>query len=807
MARAGFAGASQGEHLPMSKTMFAQKEAIPGHARLLAQPAYEKLLAAEPILRRLIPIIITIFLIFVAFSRIVHLYDLRLERDAEARDMMTMVATVIADRLAAGEPTLPADGYRMAVQTLLDNALPGAALDGGRRILVTDPTGRIVATAPRSLTDEGRNFDDAVRDAQPMVIFGERAGVLPVTLEEGGPALGTLRQLSGGLGYVAVVAPQSAIYQGWRDDVSLNVTVFVGTSAILLVILYGYFAQSARARQADRIYHETYARFDTALRRGRCGLWDWDVARGRLFWSKSMFELVGMAPRDALLGFGEVNALIHPDDGDLMDLVEALYETGETTVDRMFRMRKAGGGYVWLRIRVELVDAEEAEPHLIGIAVDVTEQMRLAESSRTADLRLRDAIETISEAFVLWDADNRLVMCNSKYQQLHGIPDAALEAGTPYAHVIAAGHQPIVRTQIPTDERHEAGGRSFEAQLNDGRWLQINERRTRDGGMVSVGTDITTIKRHEEKLIDGERRLMATIADLRQSRQKLEQQARTLEVQSNENEELAQKYAAEKDRANAANQAKSEFLANISHELRTPLNAIIGFSEIMRTGLFGPLGSPRYLEYCDDIHASGNFLLNVINDVLDMSRIEAGRMALDFEPLPLDQIVEEASRVIGAEAELRHLTVDADVEADLKLVADRRAVKQMVLNLLSNAVKFTPDGGRVNIRARHIGEAVTISIEDTGIGIPKDALKKLGRPFEQVQNQFTKSHKGSGLGLAITRSLAELHGGAMRIRSHEGKGTIVSIRLPLRVPAGPPTPTGASAGAALRLGASAEPSR
>ena len=158
-------------------------------------------------------------------------------------------------------------------------------------------------------------------------------------------------------------------------------------------------------------------------------------------------------------------------------------------------------------------------------------------------------------------------------------------------------------------------------------------------------------------------------------------------------------------------------------------------------------------------------------------------------------------------SELRHLTVDADVEADLKLVADRRAVKQMVLNLLSNAVKFTPDGGRVNIRARHIGEAVTISIEDTGIGIPKDALKKLGRPFEQVQNQFTKSHKGSGLGLAITRSLAELHGGAMRIRSHEGKGTIVSIRLPLPPTAQLEPPTGASAGVALRLGASAEPSR
>jgi len=800
MARAETASASASERMPIAGMLFRRKQMIKGHARLLAKPAYEKLVSAEPILRRCIPVLIILFLLIVALARFIQLYDLRMERENQARDMMGMVASYLAQSLDQAEPTLPTDRYQMAVQNALDNFVPQSAANAGERIYVADATGRVIATAPRSVTEEGRNFSEIVSGAQPLVIFGDRAGVLKVSVDGDQAAFATLRHLNGRLGFVAVATPLPAIYRDWRADVSLNVSVFVGTSGILLVILYGYFSQSARAQEADEIYQETYDRFDTALRRGRCGLWDWDVARGRLFWSKSMFELVGLPPRDTLLGFGEVNELVHPDDGDLMNLVEALYEANETTVDRMFRMRKADGSYVWLRIRVELVDADGTEPHLIGIAVDVTEQMRLAESSRTADIRLRDAIETISEAFVLWDTQNRLVMCNSKYQQLHGIPDSALEAGTPYAQVIAAGRQPVVQAQIPSEGSAEEGARSFEAQLNDGRWLQISERRTKDGGFVSVGTDITTIKRHEEKLIDGERRLMATIADLRQSRQKLEQQAQEMV-------ELAEKYSEQKDRAEAANRTKSEFLANISHELRTPLNAIIGFSEIMQSGLFGPLGSPKYGEYCQDINASGNFLLNVINDVLDMARIEAGRMTLDMHPLRLDEIVDEATRVMSPEASARKVTIAADLEDALDLTADRRAVKQMVLNLLSNAVKFTPENGHVAVRARKIGNAVTLTIEDNGIGIPKEALKKLGQPFEQVQNQFTKSHKGSGLGLAITRSLAELHGGAMRIRSHEGKGTIVSIRLPLQRTAQLEPPTGASAGVALRLGASAEPSR
>jgi two-component system cell cycle sensor histidine kinase PleC len=366
---------------------------------------------------------------------------------------------------------------------------------------------------------------------------------------------------------------------------------------------------------------------------------------------------------------------------------------------------------------------------------------------------------------VLWDADNRLVLCNSNFQSLHHLPDEAIEVGASYEAVVAAGSKPLVHNKVITGGPNVPGAQTFEVQLEDGRWLHISERRTKDGGYVSVGTDITALKTHEERLVDSEKRLMATVSDLRTSQQRTA--------------DLAEKYAAEKTRAEEANQAKSKFLANMSHELRTPLNAIIGFSEIMESGMFGPLGAEKYQEYCSDIHGSGQYLLDVINDILDMSKIEAGRIRLDFEDLALDPLLAESMRVVAARADEKQLTLNARISPDLHLRADRRALKQIALNLLSNAVKFTPSGGRVSVRGRAAKECIVLAIADSGIGIARDALDKLGRPFEQVESQFSKSHQGSGLGLAIAKSLVELHGGRMCIRSTLGRGTMVVVRLPL----------------------------
>jgi two-component system cell cycle sensor histidine kinase PleC len=755
-----------------------RSDSIKGLAQAIAKPAYRRLLTAEPALRRAVPALIIAFLVTIAVGAFVQVLDHRRQAIADASKDIETIAEVLSDRFDRPRREDGAPLARVA-QRILDQARTARTTAAGRSILVSNPEGVIVAALPAASGMVGRKLLDVLGEAQPLTTLGVDAGVLEILLADETRALATVRQLHPPYGQLAVLQGYSEALAAWRSDTTLTVTLSATTGFVLLILGFAFHWQATRAREADLIYDTVRSRIDTALNRGRCGLWDWDIASGRIFWSHSMFAMLGLEPKDDLMPFGEVSALVHPDDIDLYTLAAQLAEDKTRAIDHDFRMHHASGKWVWLRARCELVQQpDEPGLHLIGIAVDVTEQKGLVEKTVAADLRLRDAIETIPEAFVLWDAENRLVLCNSNFQMLHNLPDGAIVAGTPYEDVVAAGRKHVIRTKINGNNPDVPGARTFEAQLDNGHWLYISERRTKDGGYVSVGTDITTLKQNERKLMTSEKRLLATIEDLRRSQQQLT--------------DLAEKYAEEKERAEDANQAKSKFLANMSHELRTPLNAIIGFSEIMEKGMFGELGAPKYKEYCRDIHQSGQYLLDVINDVLDMSKIEAGRFKLEPQAVDLNQILADAMRVVSTTGEEKSLSLSARIAPGIQLRADRRAIKQIALNLLSNAVKFTPNGGRVTVRGRSKGGCVLFAISDTGIGIPKEALKKLGRPFEQVESQLTKTHHGSGLGLAIAKSLIELHNGVMRIRSTPGAGTIVLVRLPVEGPAGADAPRSAT---------------
>ena len=742
---------------------------LSGHAKLFAQPAYERLAGAEPFLKRLIPVLIVAFLVVVAAARYMNMSEGR-DRLVAAAEQMTALSLAAASAMFASDPSPVKQALRWETEARLNRVLSAMPDTGGRTMLVVDSQDRVFAATAGGQHLVGSPIRALLPESAPLWLFAERAGVQTIAFG-GQDYLAAMSRLPDSAGAILALTPVAEMNEAWRQSVSVNVTLFIATSSILLVILYAYFSQAGRAQEADGIYLESQRRVDMALSRGRCGLWDWDMARGRLYWSRSMYEILGLPPRDSVISFGDASRLMHPDDGDLYEIAQKVASGDIKQVDHLFRMRHAKGHYVWMRTRAQVVDPSSAQTHLIGIAMDVTEQHQLQQRTAEADQRLFDAIESTSEAFVLWDRDDRLILWNKHYQEIHGLPADVLAPGTPRATVEASATRPVVarRLAVPCAK---GLAQTYEVQLADGRWLQINERQTRDGGQVSVGTDITPLKRNQDRLRDSEKRLMATIGDLTASQYELKRKAEELS-------ELNRDYQVEKERAEAGSRAKSEFLANMSHELRTPLNAIIGFSEVLQTRMFGPLGSEKYAEYADDIHNSGIHLLTVINDILDMAKIEAGRMQIQREDVDLAPLIEETLRLLAIQAEKKGVEVQQKISPLLSLNADRRAMKQILLNLLSNAVKFTEPGGRILVRARKTSSAVTLTIEDTGIGIPKALLRRIGQPFEQVQNQFSKSTGGSGLGLAISRSLAELHGGAMKVRSVEGVGTIVSVRVPL----------------------------
>ena len=661
-------------------------------------------------------------------------------------------------RVYAARSVTLADG-RVFLVALLDLSTALPQNDPASALLIATPEGAVLAAQGHGGVAESLSLKDALH--ADTVSANPAAGALP-----DGSRVEFVGQTVADGALVAVAAtPAKAGGGAFGSDrllqlLSLLAPLGIGCGLALLA-----FLQIRKGETAQKAHAETERRFRVAVEAARCGIWEWDLDEDKVFMSDITATMLGWGGAGMAAG-AEIIERIAPDHRDrVRQSLESARAYG--AFDVSFRVLLPSRSAVWIDARGQTSGeaGKGGYRRILGVMLDVTEERVTQARAQAAEIRLRDAINSVSEAFVLWDRRGRLLMCNKNFRAFFSLEPKLTKPGASYEAV-----RKFMRLAVKQEHAApEAGAGVREAEMDDGRWLQISERRTAEGGAVMTAADITAIKLQDEARRLNEAQLQEAVDNLEHSQIQLA--------------ELARKYEAEKIRAEGANRAKSEFLANMSHELRTPLNAINGFSEIMVGEMFGPLGDRRYKEYCGDILNSGQHLLALINDILDMSKIEAGKMNLSFEPLNLEDVVEDCVRLVRNRAESTGLNLVIDLPDLPEFEADYRAIKQVLLNLLSNALKFTPHGGRVTVtgeRKRDItGDRLRISVIDTGIGISEEDLVRLAKPFEQIESQLSKTQQGTGLGLALTKSLIELHGGDLEIRSKPGEGTTVTVVLPV----------------------------
>jgi two-component system cell cycle sensor histidine kinase PleC len=626
-------------------------------------------------------------------------------------------------------------GDRLDAHSAVISAADGVVVADGAEMPAAEQAGKIIGieTAEAKSLLAGKSVQARLANGKALSVSGAPAAnglLVAVSADaDAGPAgLFGMRRWADGL--ISLLAPLAA-----------------GLTLMLVLV-----RQTRKVEEARQAQSESERKFRMAVEAARCGIWEWRLDRDVV----SMSDVTGV-----MLGWGgggvahgaDVIARIAPEHQErVRQALRAAAEFG--AFDVSFRVENPGGRSIWVDARGQGFEpGEDGFTSILGVALDVTDERYAEHRAQQAERRLSDAISAVSEAFVLWSRSERLLMCNANFREVFNIEARLLKPGAPRPAV-----EQVMAMAIKS--RHAVPNRlgAWEIELYDGRWIYLSERPTADGGAVVTAADISALKRQE--------------TDLKLNQVRLEENARALA-------ELAEKHRTASATAESASKAKSEFLANMSHELRTPLNAIIGFSDIMQREMYGPLGDPRYKEYSSDILSSGQHLLALINDILDMSKIEAGKMSIRPEPVDLLEIIEDTVRLVRTRADSGGLTVQIDIPNDLPEVeADYRALKQILLNLLSNAVKFTPRGGRVTVStALEPNGRVRVSITDTGIGIAEDDLGRLAKPFAQIENQHSKTVQGTGLGLALTKSLVERHDGVLDIKSQPGVGTTVSFTL------------------------------
>ncbi|MGE0120499.1 MAG: PAS domain-containing protein [Dongiaceae bacterium] len=558
---------------------------------------------------------------------------------------------------------------------------------------------------------------------------------------------------------VAVGLSRAEVLAQWRDDVRMRVILALIITAAVVLLMLLLLRSLARREATEAALRESQQRFELAVRGTSDGLWDWDMIADKVWFSPRCCELLGYKSVDEFSAdYDDYFNRIHAEDSERRAAALDRHLAEGKPYDVEYRLRLKGGGYRWFRVRGQAIRGTDGQPIRMAGSISDIDAQRAAEAAlvetlhslRENEARLSSLIENVPGVIYRSVFDGRWTetFVNHALGELTGYPPTDF---------IAGGARSLSSIIHPEDRDYFAW--AVEEAVRKRTPFAVEYRLIHKSGAVKWVWDRGRASYTEDgqaQYIDG---CIFDITDRREGEAELRRA---------------------KEAAEAANQAKSEFLAHMSHELRTPLNAIIGFSEVMQAELFGSMGSPQYRAYARDIHESGTHLLGLINDILDLSKVEAGRQELHEEDCDIEEIVTDSLRLVAEPAASQGVGIERHLQADVPaLRADYRMIKQILLNLLSNAIKFTPTEGTIKLSVGTTAEgSLRFIVEDNGIGIPSDQVRRVFEPFVQVEGAFTRKYGGTGLGLPLSRTFVELHGGTLELVSAVGAGTTVIVTFP-----------------------------
>jgi PAS domain S-box-containing protein len=524
-------------------------------------------------------------------------------------------------------------------------------------------------------------------------------------------------------------------------------------------------AEISERRKAEKELRKSEERYSLAQRAANIGSWDWDINIGALYWSDQIEPIFGFGPGKFGRTYEAFLQCVHPDDRQyVINSVDASVK-GERDYAIEHRIIWPNGKTRWVSEAGEVYRNEKGEAiRMVGVVQDITERKHAEEALQKSEERYRTLVELALDIIYRLDAEGNILFISHGIESLGYTPEELI--GINLGDIVHPDDLDAVWKGLAERRTGSRITRNLEFRVL--KKLHKNRRGLIDSVWVSVtARGLWNIP--DDKIKKQNKNFLGTLGIMRDI---------------TERRRVAEELERAKEAAETASSAKSEFLASMSHELRTPLNAIIGFSEVLQEKYFGELNE-KQAEYVTDIRESGKHLLALINDILDLSKVEAGKMELELSKVNIKELLENSLVMVKEKASKHKIRLDICIVREgeyLEIAADERKLKQIMFNLLSNAVKFTPDGGTVTLEAKNKDEELVISVSDTGVGIALNHQEKIFEEFYQIRGGIKDKTAGTGLGLPLTRRLVEMHGGMIWVESEgKDKGSRFSFSLPVKL--------------------------